>query len=320
MSVHALVWSFTKPTENSVVASNRIAEFISETLGLSLYYDKHILDEKTPDVLIMVNGAFSFCQYRDDIAKVVRRTKRIIWVQNDYTIYTPTDSGTAETPFRKAFRTRVQDKGYAPVDRWTTVADLATVTPDSRYINWNALTALPKPLKFATLGHPPLEALFYYGAYRVGRQAAFDRYFTKPVVKTIVSSPSKKFAERYPKLEVIAPIGGDQFYPTLNAHALGLYLEDERSHRQFHSPANRFYEMLSAGLPMVFQEEAVPMFREYAHIDIGPYVVKGPKHVSRVIGDAYTMGVQQRDEWWQPFRKRLTRQLEKEWRAYTKRL
>jgi hypothetical protein len=318
--MHASIWNFTKPTPNSVVASNRIAEFISATLGLPLFYDATILDHPTPDVLIMVNGAFSFCQYRDDIAKVVKRTKRIIWVQNDYTIYTPTDSGTAETPFRKAFRTRVQDKGYAPVDRWTTVADLATVTPDSRYINWNALTALPKPLKRNVMGHPRLDALLYYGAYRVGRQSAFDRYFTKPVAPTIVSSPSKKFADRYPKLQMIAPIGGDQFYPTLNAHALGLYLEDERSHRQFHSPANRFYEMLSAGLAMVFQEEAVPMLRDYANIDVSEFVAKGPKAVARMMDNADDMVTAQREQWWQPFRKRLTKQLEKEWYAYTKRM
>jgi hypothetical protein len=316
--MNAAIWSFTKPTENSVVASNRIATFLQDTLQLPLYHDGHILDEKRLDVLIMVNGAFAFCAFRDEVAKVIRRTPRIIWVQNDYTIYTPTDSGTAETPFRKAFRTRVQDKGFAPVDRWTTVADLATVTPGSRYVNWNMLTALPKPLNRGVLGVPPLEALFYYGAYRNGREEAFDRFFTKPVAATVVSSPSKKFAARYPKIQVVSPIGGEQFYPTLNAHALGLYLEDERSHRQFHSPANRFYEMLSAGLPMVFQAESVAMLRDYANINVSDYVVRGPKGVAAVLPDHERIGTEQRERWWQPFRKRLTKQVQKLWTEYTR--
>ena len=35
-------------------------------------------------------------------------------------------------------------------------------------------------------------------------------------------------------------------------YAAAIYIEDEKSHTNFHSPANRFYEMLSAGIPLFF--------------------------------------------------------------------
>jgi hypothetical protein len=78
---------------------------------------------------------------------------------------------------------------------------------------------------------------------------------------------------------------------------LGLYLEDDRSHREFHSPANRFYEMLSAGLPMVFQPEAV-LQMAVAGYDIAPYVAaSGSDALNRALRQREAIGAAQRAAW-----------------------
>ena len=305
------IFSFTKPTPNSTVASNRIATFLSDTLDLPLLTDNAV-DAKW-DVLIIVNGGFAFCPVRDELGRAVRRAKRVIWVQNDYTIYCPTDVGTAQTPFRRAF-TRRRELGLPAVDQWTTVMRLASKTPHSTYINWNSLTALPKALP-PTATHT--DTLFYYGAYRVGREAAFQEYFKRPWIDTVVSSTSKKFSANFPDIQVDPAMTPENFYGTLNHHGLGLYIEDARSHRDFHSPANRFYEMLSAGLPMVFEPAALPMLKVHAGIDADRFCIRRPrKDFPHLLNFRQNVAEEQHDMWWQPYRKQLVQRVKAVYREY----
>lgn len=307
--MNAAVFSFIRPSKTSVIASVRIARFIAKTLRVPLLYDEQVKRERW-DVLILVNGAFSFCSHRDDVAVAVRRAKRIIWVQNDYAIYAPIADGNAESTFRKAFVLR-RDKGLPDMDHWTTIKVKAEMTKASCYINWNALTALLEPLDCAKSA----DDLFYYGAFRNYRARTFDRYLKPKKLPITISSSSKKFAERYPHAEILAGIARTEFYTELNSHGLGLYIEDPRSHREFHSPANRFYEMLSAGLPMVFEPDAATMLLK-AGYNIDDYIVETQRDARRFLKHRRSLQSQQRRDWWDDFQSRLKKKLLRSFERY----
>jgi hypothetical protein len=306
------VFTFVKPSPNSVIASVRIAKFIAKTLDVPVHFDERIREHRW-DVLILVNGAFSYCASRDDIAVAVRKARRIIWVQNDYMIYAPIPDGEAESTFRKAFRIR-RDRGLPDMDHWTTVKEKCTMTDASRYINWNMLTALKQPM---SCNRDASGDLFYYGAFRSNRVKTFDRYFKRRKIDLTISSANKHFIERYPHARVFSAIERGSFYDELNSHGLGLYIEDPRSHRQFHSPANRFYEMLSAGLPMVFEPDAVNMLSE-AGFDITPFIADNQRDARQMMKRRRTIQRHQHDRWWDDFRGDLTHTLRRSFRRYLK--
>lgn len=304
------VFSFIKASPNSMIASARIARFVAKTLDVPCIDDETIRDTRW-DVLILVNGAFSFCNVRDDAAVAVRRAARIVWIQNDYAIYPPVADGQAESVFRKAFVQR-EAKGLPRMDLWTTVRERAAQTPSSRYINWNTLTALETPLAIARKHR---DDLFYYGSWRMYREQSFDRFFAKHKVPITISSASKKFAALWPHADVMTTMPKGQFYPELNKHGFGLYIEDARSHKQFHSPANRFYEMLSAGLPMLFEPESRSMLRK-AGFDPKDFLVRHQRDVRDRLDERDAIAAEQRNRWWTSFRADLTQTVRSTYRQY----
>jgi hypothetical protein len=88
----------------------------------------------------------------------------------------------------------------------------------------------------------------------------------------------------------------EDFFDVLGTHGLGLYIEDRKSSEEFHSPANRFYEMLSAGLPMVFMPESGSMMRK-AGFNPEPYSVSNQRDVKRMMAQREDIGKKQREEW-----------------------
>jgi hypothetical protein len=68
------------------------------------------------------------------------------------------------------------------------------------------------------------------------------------------------------------------------------------SHSEFHSPANRFYEMLSAGLPMVFQPECGSTMRK-AGYNPEPWFVEKPRHVALAMAKKHDILIEQRKQW-----------------------
>jgi hypothetical protein len=261
----AKAFSFIKISDHSMVASVNVARYIRDELQVPLTDNDDIAEGKA-DVLILINGAFAFCGHLEALAQAILNAKRIIWVMNDYSIVPPINNGKATSPFRRAFVVR-REKGKSHLDYWTTCAKESTATPLSSYVNWNCLSMRErqKPKSYVTY-----DDLVYYGSFRTGRQKYFDALFKDPQIPITISSPSKKFEETYPN-PYIRHLGAetDNLIEWLSQHGLGLYLEDRKSHLEFHSPPNRFYEMLSAGLPMIFPEESGFTLRRagYAIID-----------------------------------------------------
>jgi hypothetical protein len=297
-----------------MVASVRIGKYVQKALKCDATWKAEIGDARDLDNLIIINGAYGFSKVLEPLSHAILGAKQIIWCQNDYTIVPPSTDGTAESPFRKAFVTRKQS-GQAATVFWSTCHKWSNL-PGSHYVNWNQLTFDPdydesvikKRRKNAT------EDLYYYGSYRShagmrktsrgllpfvgknGRDRAFERYFAGPFVPTTVSSPAfEKFAVKFPNITVIDAIR-NRFFDETGSHGLGLYIEDVKSSEEFHSPANRFYEMLSAGLPMVFQPESVTQLKK-AGIDVTEFVAKDAAIIKGMMKDREEIGKMQRKRW-----------------------
>jgi len=301
----AAIFSFVRVSETSMVASVRIARYLEERLGAPLYYDEHITDARW-DLLVVVNGAYGFSKHLASLAEAVKSAKRVVWVQNDYTIVPPKIESNGISPFRAAFRER-HEAGEPHMDFWTTCEDWARFTPASLYVNWNALTFDeaydPRRIAVRRVNAKRHEDLLYYGSYRGGggkssRDAYFLRYFASPKVRTVISSPARQFREKFadPLIEHQDPIR-ENFYDEIGSHGLGLYIEDRMSHEKFHSPANRFYEMLSAGLPMVFQPECESMMARAGYKLDQNWIAHGARSISALMENREEIGKQQRAEW-----------------------
>jgi len=334
--MRAAIFSFTFHGENSMVASTRIANFISRKMDLPVHDHRSIdavVDGPVLDLLIIINGAYGFCKCLPQLAVLISRARRIVWVQNDYSIIPPKIDSKGVSPFRAAFRER-HEAGLPHMDFWTTCEDWARFTPDSLYVNWNSLTFDESYderviAERRGMAERNINSLLYYGSFRDGsgkssRVKYFDRYFADPKVPMVISSPAKHFAERYKseKIEFWDSMK-ENFYGLLGGFGLGLYLEDRMSHERFHSPANRFYEMLSAGLPMVFQPEAESMMAR-AGYNITPWMIYTAKGAAQAMEKREEIGREQRQRWVgedpSKFRRVLTEQFDSALQAQMDRL
>ena len=64
----------------------------------------------------------------------------------------------------------------------------------------------------------------------------------------------------------------ENLYTSLCDYGLGVYAQDRKSVTGGHSPATRFYEMLSVGLPIAFLPDCVETFKNYGY-DVEPYLL-----------------------------------------------
>jgi hypothetical protein len=311
-AMNNVIFTFSKPSATATVHSSRLSLFLAKVLDLPLIWDEEIRDVKA-DTLIMVAGSFAFCGQLENLARAIRRAKRIVWVEVDYTVIAPKAISNAESPFRKAFRIR-HDRGKAPLDYWTTVKNHVDFTKDSWYVNWNSLAYNGKPHDIAR--RPEQKDIFYYGAFRVNRMDSFHRYFDHPKVPLTISNATQKFATAFPRANCIGSISRDVFFGELHKHGLGLYLEDKKSHTENHSPSTRFYEMLSAGLPMVFEPESAPMLLK-AGFDVSEYVVRNGNDIRKAMDRRVDIATAQLASWHHPYRAWLRKRLKKIYRAYT---
>jgi hypothetical protein len=305
------VFNFVKPSLTATLNSNRISDFISRTLKVPLTWDDQVCAEPL-DILIIVNGPYAFCAHREQIGKAIEQAKRIVWVQNDYTVIPPKPTTNAESPFRAAWRVRAQH-GKPHMDFWTTVQESADATPLSSYVNWNSMS-YETPPDLETLRRNASRDLFYFGAYRKGRETYFHRYFDDCPVPVSISGAKPEWKKNWPNANVLPAMKPVDIPRELAKHGLGLYIEDKKSHSHYHSPASRFYEMLGAGLPMVFQPESVPMLTR-GGFDVRRYVINSMEDIPRFMRQRETVRKEQHNAWATDYVGKLRRAL---LRAYDK--
>jgi hypothetical protein len=226
-----------KSSLTSTSPTMRIAKYVAGMLPeASFIYDvptAKAVENVVFDVLFVKYGMLAFSDHRKEALKIYGNAKRIINLENDYAF-------EADKRFRK------------PDEVWSTIAGR------THYCNWNVLT------RHGTEGWGPKDdfraatnrGLLYYGAYRPDRVEYFERYFKAAPYPVTVSSfrGEKDFGVLAPGAQLMSafrdPDGPSEWEMTI-------YLEDKASHELYCSPANRFYECVHMGLPMVIDEHAV---------------------------------------------------------------
>jgi len=250
--------------DSPIVAGARIARWLSKHLPVPKK-DIIVLDGKSirswlPNgdyILYVINVPKTMIKEVEATETFVEKASCVVWIQNDYSIWAPTSSTEGMSIVTRAFTKRIQHN--KPTFVWSTCQNRCIKNEkDYRYINWNALAYQPID---SFLGSRRKKIL-YFGSFRDGRVKEFDRYLSHDLAKEtfLISAPSasaRKFKERYKFGEehmtgVLPNIPSD-----LTKYAATLYLEDDQSHRQYHSPANRLYEGISAGMAVLVDYKAV---------------------------------------------------------------
>lgn len=317
MNQFNLVVHMTECKPNSTIASAKVAKFIVETLVESRF---NLVDTKAKahssvitgcevDNLIIVNGPMAFCDFLPELAELVRLAKRVFWVQQDYTINPPSRKSEAESPFRKVFA----EKDLRP-HFWTTVSSNVQTIWD-QYINWNKLTYDPQPLPLLS----DERILFYYGAFREKRVEDFKKWFDCTAYQTVISTTpirGKKFSALCNGVKIVPPFNDLGHLPLCRAT---LYIEDAPSHKSFHSPANRFYEMISAGIPMFFANNTLNTLENAGLTPATAWIVSNKEELVARLNDSKfvcQMQLEQRIRWHYDYKAQLKQELLNIWSSY----
>jgi hypothetical protein len=290
-----MIFSFIPCVESSMVASTKVARFINDQLQIPLVWDETIGEHDNLDVLIIINGAYSFCNHLEPLSHAILGARRIVWVQQDYTIVPPINNGQATSPFRKAFVSR-KEQGKSHLEFWTTCLNESKLTKLSSYINWNCLSMTAAPVNNVNRSNE----LVYYGSYRKDRKKHFDQYFKFPKVPTVISCPNSKFKNEYPDKLIThySKINTDLIL-WLTQFGAGLFLEDRKSHNEFHSPPNRFYEMLSAKLPMMIDSSCCSTLWKAGYKELDAFTVESQLELQRKMDVREIIGLKQHSQWFE---------------------
>lgn len=259
------VVNLMKVSGQSIIASNKIAVFLATELKCPLIDCKAAIYTEKFDRLWVVNGPMLYCNFREELKELVRQAKDVVWVMNDYAIQVPKYIKEKSPVLFSSCENRI---GKWRPERYF-------------YVNWNQLTFYPQ------VERKPVtqKGLCYYGAFRPDRLTAFRKYLSSDLYRVHISS-SKNGRAAFDK---IAPAAkwwtATDVVGALGAYEACLYVEDEFSHEVYTSPANRFYEALSAHTLQLFDRSCERTFQT-AGIDITPWIVDSPAAVAQKLSGA----------------------------------
>lgn len=263
---------------DSVIASSSIAKFLSNKFKIKVYGKinyQEVYKKNSFDWIFLMNSGFGCVtdkQFGEWIADTVKKSNRAIFVCNDYKLLYP----CGYTRF-------IDPKKYT---YWTTIPEYnGRLCKKLIYVNWNKLTYNPLPLRKEF----KFDKCIYWGAYRKSRIEFFEGYLNFSKVTISTSKRAQKGFEVSCPIAKIIP-NFKYLYQTIRNYACTIYLEDET--RKYCSPANRFYEALSAGIPMFFQAESISHMSK-AGYDVRKYVVKDGKDLISKIGKAEEIAKEQ---------------------------
>jgi hypothetical protein len=150
---------------------------------------------------------------------------------------------------------------------------------------------------------PGYQGLFYYGTHREGRVDYFERYFSKVLYPVYISTYGNTNTIEFSKYnKTIKFVSAFDSIKQIASFSLSLYIEDKESHTLYCSPANRFYECLAAGLPMVFDRSCVNTMKT-AGYDISDFVVDHSFDIMKNINVSRRLWGEQKNSWYRDYYK-----------------
>lgn len=269
---------------DSISTGVRLARFCAEYFDAPFIHNREtaITYQDTYDILFVKYGILLFCDYREQLFDIYKRAKRIIAVEEDYTMG-PDYRLTKLNP---------------SLELWTNMRFRLKETPGC-YLNWSKMIwehniPIPAPRR------PSLEGLGYYGAYRPDREVYFQKYFVDapyPVQVSTYPRNGLKFRDLDFKIQILAPF---KHRRQIQGFQCVLQIEDQFSHENHSCPANRFYECLMNGVPVLFDKSVVPTFERAGYV-VQPFVVDGHTEVLRALKSTTEIANLQREQWYRNY-------------------
>lgn len=257
-----------------MIASVKIAQFIAKTLKLPIISTKEECDAANnrgrAENVIVVNGPPAFCQFREEVASLVCCARRWIWVQNDYTIYPPSQINK----LARTFKMVGPGESYRNYTLWTATKTRELIRPGSMHINWNLITMYPP--------HPWGRRKFnfiYYGAFREGRQERFKKYLPDFCHVSAPGRAQDHFRNLKNKKLFVFPASADIIDTMLDYRAT-INIHDRRTDKHDEYPPNRFYEALSAGVAQFMNRSMADRLESAGYSVRDSYVIQGHKELT----------------------------------------
>lgn len=283
-------------SENSISTGVRLTRYMSIFFGCPFIHNREtaIIHKDEYDILFVKFGILKFCDYREELFYLYKNAKRIIALEEDYTMG-PDYRLTELNP---------------SIEIWTSIPDRLKEI-NGAYINWNRMT-WKHNMKWETEKRqtPSVKGLGYFGAYRPGREKYFRRYFTDcmyPVTVSTFPRNKLKFFNLNPSINIVAPFHDRR---QIRAFQTVLYIEDAYSHDHFTSPANRFYECLSNFVPIIFDRSCVKTFK-HAGYDISHYAVNDSMSMGVMLRQDQLIAENQRKLWYRNYQIELFEDIKK---------
>lgn len=284
-----------------MVASCRIARFISEELALTLVHTPDQLEEVFLDVelvgldkFILVNSPTGFAEpeMREACAKLAYLAKDPIFVQNDYKMKPP--SQCKSVCIKEYGDYKGESSDFYGMRLWTTVPEIVTSTKLD-YINWNQLTYQSPEVDLFENFKERDEDILYWGALRKGREQRLSTLLGG-LSCTVSTSPQSvnKFKEWLPSANYVKPF--KQLHDSLKGYQITIYTQDEYSDTNYCSLANRFYEALSCGIAILIDSNCVGTFKRSGLQGYEEFVVDDADDIA-LVWDAESIAKYQQELW-----------------------
>ena len=267
---------------DSITTGVGLCRYVAEHYDIPFIHNKDtaIVYNDTYDVLFVKYGILLFCNYREELFEIYRKAKRIISLEEDYTM-------DADYRFLKL------NPKYEIISNMPFRAE----ETGGEYLNWNRLTwenDIP-------MHDPIVRGLGYYGSYRPDRSVYFEKYFKDAPYQVSISTfgrNSLKFRDLDRNIRMFDPFKNRN---KIQAFESVLIVEDVFTHTHYNSPPNRFYECLSRGVPMLFDASTKNTYKE-AGYDIDPYIVTSQSDVEYKLKSIEEIRQEQRLVWFRDYR------------------
>lgn len=199
---------------------------------------------KPNDVIINIgNHQYLGSKMLNALAAKISIVERTVFFMDDY-------QAPPATQLRKALtgNNLLLTNVYEPIER----KSLAMF--EKVYINLNKASFNLLPLKLESPKFP--SSFIYWGIYRSGRDDLFGRYFRPELYTTFLSASDRGHNKFMDACLRYTPLNKLQLPEDLQEYGFTIYLRDTKQPKM--CPANRFYEAVSAGLPIFFDFNSVP--------------------------------------------------------------
>ena len=127
------------------------------------------------------------------------------------------------------------------------------------FVNLNALLAGNAPSKPQKKRYGAI----YYGRWRQDRLVYFARYLQDAAYLSTSPKNMKVFAAHGCNPRYARAMSWEAGRETLRLFSASLYIEDVYTHTHYNCPANRYYEAIKCGVPMLTQAEAMGTWDRY---------------------------------------------------------